>query len=95
MAQNTDLTPGTCPQCSGRRVQNVVYRDAAGGRTLLPVECGLCGGTGTLPQSNLLGLPTPPPPPPAAPAAAAVPTELWLVAAPLVLFVLFFLFLWL
>jgi hypothetical protein len=94
MAQNIDLTPGTCPQCSGRRVQNVVYRDATGGRTLLPVECGLCGGTGTLPQSDRLGLPVPPTPS-SAPAAAAVPTDLWLVAVPLILFVLFFLFLWL
>lgn len=94
MAQNIDLTPGTCPQCSGRAVQNVVYRDATGARVLLPVECGVCGGTGTLSQADRLGLPTPPAPA-TAPAAAAVPTELWLIAVPLGLFILFFLFLWL
>jgi hypothetical protein len=95
MAQNTDLTPGTCPQCSGRAVQNVVYRDATGARVLLPVECGLCGGTGRIDMAPRMNLPQPPAPPAPAPAAAAVPTELWLVAAPLALFILFFVFLWL
>lgn len=92
MAANTDLTPGTCPQCSGRRVQNVVYRDGTGNRILLPVECGLCNGTGVLPEQAVMRLPTPPAPP-----APAAPTtfDLWPFLIPVGLFVLFFLYLWL
>ena len=93
MVQNTDLTPGTCPQCSGRRVQYVVHRNPVGERVMLPVKCGLCGGEGTLNVMDEVGFPKPPPP--VVPKADPLPVELWLIAVPLGLFILFFLFLWL
>jgi hypothetical protein len=94
MAQNTDLEPSVCPQCSGRGQQNVVYRTATGDRALQPVQCGLCDGRGFLPVNDVIALParpTPPDPNPASP----LPVDLWLIAVPLGLFILFFLFLWL
>ena len=92
MVQNTDLEPSVCPQCSGRTVQNVVSRNAAGERVLIPVQCGLCDGRGYLPVGNRIDLPAPPA---AATKPAPPPLEMWPYLVFLGLFLLFFLYLWL
>jgi hypothetical protein len=80
-----------CPQCKGTGEQQVIYTQD-GKPAVQPVQCGLCGGKGELP---LMPRQAPPAPPPAAPPPPPTPTELWPIAVPLGLFLLFFLFLWL
>jgi hypothetical protein len=85
---NPTATTASCPQCEGYGVERSLGRQGANA-VILTTTCGLCGGTGRLPTVAVNA--------PAPPAAAPAPPPLSLVPflIPLVLFILFFLFLWL
>jgi hypothetical protein len=81
-------TTASCPQCEGYGVERAVGRQGSS-PVILTTTCGLCGGSGRLPTVAVTA--------PALPSTRPAPPELtlWPFWIPLVLFLLFFLYLWL